>query len=80
MTVCFRRSEAIGATECGSKSGGKAQVTGGSRGVSGLPRVGVPWRSHGASGRFGGCWGESSSYVRVELMDERAYGTPGFAT
>lgn len=58
----------------------KSQVSGGSRGVSGLPRVGVPWRSHGASGRFGGCWGESSSYVRVELMDERAYGTPGFAT
>lgn len=74
---CFRRSEAIGATECGSKSDGKAQVTGHLVGPEGSPRVGVPWRSHGAAGRFGGCWGWSSSYVRVELMDERAYGASG---
>lgn len=56
MTVCFRSSEAIEATEGICKSDGKAQVSGGSRGVRVLPRVGGGGRSLSSSGRLGGRW------------------------
>lgn len=44
-------------------------------GTNVLPRVGVPWRSHGASGRLGGYWGLSGSYERVVRVDESRSGT-----
>lgn len=75
---CFRRSDTLDATEGMSKFGGWSGGKPRSRRFSGtnvLPRVGVPWRSHGASGRLGGYWGLSGSYERVVRVDESRSGT-----
>lgn len=46
-------------------------------GSEGSPRVGVPSRRLGASGRFGGDWESSWSYVWGDGVSERAYRAPG---
>lgn len=53
----------------------KGQVAGGIQWPESSPRVGVPWRSHGASGRFGRCWGVSAAYEMVVRVAECRYGT-----
>lgn len=40
-----------------------------------LPRVGVPWLRHGASGRFGGGWLTRVAYGTVSRVDGRRSGT-----